>query len=936
MDKKKNSEPKDFMPEKLIESGDLLGSLLYSVINEDEDIIFIKDEEHRYIVANNKLANFFKKEKKDILYKTDYEIMDKTSADYCTKSDLYVFETGNIFFGEEKIGNSTFIVKKLPVKFKNGKTGIGAIIREISDIKKYKEIIKEKTELLRATNTMAKVGGWELDVKTKEVNWTEETFRIHEVEIQTAPGFNDAINYYHPDDRIKILSALNNSIKSGNSFDSEFRFISAKGNHKWVRVICEPIIINGEVVKLRGTFKDITDRKIPEITQKIQYNIANAVVKVKSVDELYEIVRRELSALFDTTNFLVALYNEQTGMLNAPYSIDEKENILEWSAEKSLTGYVVKEKKSLLLYKDDILKLAENGTIKLIGERAEVWIGVPLIIEDKAEGAIVIQNYENPKALDKHSMEILEMIANQLSIYIEKKRSEEIAIKLKKGIEQNPISVVITDYDGKIEFVNPKFCEITGYSFGEAIGKNPNILKSGEHDEKFYNKLWDTVKSGKDWRGEFHDKKKNGELYWEDVIISPIVNEEGKITHFIAVKEDITEKKKMIEELIRAKENAEEMNKVKSVFFANMSHELRTPLNGILGFSELLQEELSSYSDLKGMAETINKSGNRLLETLNMILNISKLEAEMVDLNFSKINIVPIIEETVKLYSPIAQRKKLDLRFITSCDNIECLLDLNLLNSIVNNLVNNAIKYTKEGYVSVEVKIENESAIIKVTDTGIGIPKSKQRQIWEEFRQVSEGFNRSFEGTGLGLTITKKYIGLMNGEISLESEENKGSVFTVKFSLMKSPIPETRMLPPQPKQQADINIIESEATGLKILFVDDDIDARNLVKAYIDKSYILDFSETANDAIKKVKEKKFDIILMDINLRKGPDGIEAMQSIREISEYKNTQIIAVTAYAMNNDKEEFLEKGFDNYLAKPFRKAQLMEILKKAEIKLHL
>jgi len=936
MSKKENSEPEDLLVNKLIESGDNLGEFLYSVINEDEDIIFIKDEDHRYIVANNKLANFFGKDKKEILYKTDFEIMDGKSASNCIKSDLYVLETGNIFIGEETIGNSTFVVKKIPVKFKNGKTGIGAIIREISDIKRYNEIIKEKTELLRATNSMAKVGGWELNAKSKIVNWTEETFRIHEVEFQTAPSFNDAINYYHPDDRIKIISALENSIKTGSSFDSEFRFFSAKGNHKWVRVICEPIIINGEVLKLRGTFKDITDRKIPEITQKIQYNIANAVVKVKSIDELYEVVRRELSALFDTTNFLVAFYNEQTGMLNAPYSIDEKENILEWNAEKSLTGYVIKEKKSLLLYKDDILQLAENGSIKLLGERAEVWIGVPLIIEDKAEGAIVIQNYENPKALDKHSMEILEMIANQLSIYIEKKRSEEIALKLKKGIEQNPISVVITDYDGNIEFVNPKFCDITGYTLSEAIGKNPNILKSGEHEKEFYDKLWDTIKSGKDWRGEFHDKKKNGELYWENAIISPIANEEGKITHFIAVKEDITEKKKMIEELIRAKEKAEEMNKVKSVFFANMSHELRTPLNGILGFSELLQGELSTDPALMGMAETINKSGNRLLETLNMILNISKLEAEMVDLNFKKINIVPVIEETVRLYSPIAQRKKLDLRFTSSSDNIECLLDLNLLNSVLNNLVNNAIKYTIEGFVNVEVRAENESAVIIISDSGIGIPKSKQSQIWEAFRQVSEGFNRSFEGTGLGLTITKKYVDLMNGSISLESKEKKGSVFTIKFSLMKSSFQEILKKPSLQKQKEGISETEKNKPGIKILFVDDDIDARNLVKAFINNVYTLDFAVNANEAINKTKETKYDIILMDINLRKGADGVEAMQNIRKINDYKHSQIIAVTAYAMNNDKEEFLGQGFDNYLAKPFRKAQLMEVLKKAEIKLHL
>jgi len=936
MSKKENQISEDKLLSEIIQSGDNLGELLYYVINEDENIVFIKDEEFRYIVVNKKLLEFFGKEKSDVLYKTDYDFMDKESAANCRNSDLIVLKSGQPYIVEEKVNNSTFIAKKFPVKFKNGKTGIGAIIREISDIKKYNEIIKERTELLKATSTMAKVGGWEFDVKTKKVDWTEETFAIHEVDFDVPPSFEDAVNYYPPDDRKKLISALDNSIKSGNPFDLEFRFITAKGNNIWVRSICKPVIINGEVVKLRGTFQDITDRKIPEITQRIQFNIANAVVKVKSINELYEIVRNELSALFDTTNFLVAFYNDKTDMLYSPFRRDEKDNIIEWSADKSLTGYVVKEKKSLLLYKKDIAELAEAGKIKLLGERSEVWIGVPLIIGGKSEGAIVVQNYENPKALDKHSLEVLEMIANQISIYIEKKRSDEITLKLQKGIERNPIGVVITDYDGNIEYVNPQFSITTGYTSDEVIGKNPNILKSGEHNNEFYTTLWDTIKSGKDWHGEFHNKKKSGELYWENAVISPIVNEDGKITHFIAIEEDITEKKKMIEELVYAKEKAEEMNRIKSVFFANMSHELRTPLNGILGFSELLQEELSSNPELKEMAETINKSGNRLLETLNLILNLSKLEAEMIELNLKRINIVPSIYETVRLYSQIAQKRDLELKFVTSSDKIECLLDENLLNSISNNLINNALKYTKEGSVTVELKSDKDFAVIKISDTGIGIPKDKQSQIWEAFRQVSEGINRSFEGTGLGLTITKKYVELMRGEISLESEDNNGSTFIIKFPLLKSSVAEKEPVNKNENTLINNDTTQGYASKTNILFVDDDRDARNLVRAFISKSYNIDFAESSDEAISKVKVKKYDIILMDINLRKGVDGIEVIKDIRKISEYKNAQFIAVTAFAMNNDKEEFLEQGFDDYLAKPFRKDQLIEIISKAETKLHL
>ena len=174
----------------------------------------------------------------------------------------------------------------------------------------------------------------------------------------------------------------------------------------------------------------------------------------------------------------------------------------------------------------------------------------------------------------------------------------------------------------------------------EVKGDNPRVLKSGKHTDEFYKNIWDTILSGNDWQGELLNKKKNGELFWENAIISPIINSDGVITNFVAIKEDISEKKLMIEALIRAKDEAEEMNRVKSSFFANMSHELRTPMVGILGFSEVLMTEFKETPELFHMIKSINISGRRLLETLNMILNLSKLEAAKVETNIVTTNII--------------------------------------------------------------------------------------------------------------------------------------------------------------------------------------------------------------------------------------------------------------------------------------------------------
>jgi signal transduction histidine kinase len=237
----------------------------------------------------------------------------------------------------------------------------------------------------------------------------------------------------------------------------------------------------------------------------------------------------------------------------------------------------------------------------------------------------------------------------------------------------------------------------------------------------------------------------------------------------------------MINELISAKEKAEEMNQIKSYFFANMSHELRTPLIGILGYSELLQTYLVDYKSYTSLAKTIHQSGRRLLETLNNILKISKIEAEKVEYRLTGKDIITIINEVIDLYIPLAISFKTKLVKEFERESVYAIVDETLFREVMNNLVNNAIKFSEEKEVHIEVGTNNDKVIIKVIDNGIGIPVFKQELIWEAFRQASEGFGRNFEGTGLGLTITKKYIELMNGTISLESEEGKGTIFIIEL-----------------------------------------------------------------------------------------------------------------------------------------------------------
>ncbi|NLT51713.1 MAG: HAMP domain-containing histidine kinase, partial [Ignavibacteria bacterium] len=273
---------------------------------------------------------------------------------------------------------------------------------------------------------------------------------------------------------------------------------------------------------------------------------------------------------------------------------------------------------------------------------------------------------------------------------------------------------------------------------------------------------------------------------WENAFISPLFDNENNITHFVAVKEDITEKKKMLEELITARDKAEEMNRVKSLFFANMSHELRTPFVAIMGFSELLYETLEN-PEHKEMAEGIMNTSNRMLATLTKILNLTKSEFEKETALQSEVDMIRLIEDIYRQFSVAAARKNVKLLKNIKFDELVMHTDGNLVSEILNNLVNNSLKFTEKGSIEISAQIiikeKKDILELKVTDTGIGIPKDKQDLIWEEFRQASEGTTRTYQGTGLGLTIVRRYAEILGGRTYVESEEMKGAAFIVELPL---------------------------------------------------------------------------------------------------------------------------------------------------------
>ncbi len=361
----------------------------------------------------------------------------------------------------------------------------------------------------------------------------------------------------------------------------------------------------------------------------------------------------------------------------------------------------------------------------------------------------------------------------------EQKQAQEKILKLSKGIEQSPVSIEITDVNGIIEYVNPGFCKKTGYSPEEIIGKHARVLRSEKMPPEIYIDMWETISTGGVWNNELLNKKKDGSTFWESVTLTSIKNDKKIITNYIAIKEDITERKKMQAELIQSKEKAEESDRLKSAFLANMSHEIRTPLNSIIGFSELLGDSDFDKEQKNEFIQTIVDNGNNLLVIISDIMDFSMLEARQMKIRKEVISTKKLLNELVNDFSKKANKKGIEFRSDQSQNNPDILIesDLYRIKQIFNNLIGNALKFTKQGFVEIGYQLKDDVVTFHVKDTGIGIDPEYHQSIFERFRQVDLAKTRKYGGNGLGLAISKNLTELLGGNIWVESEPDNFSNF---------------------------------------------------------------------------------------------------------------------------------------------------------------
>ncbi len=515
--------------------------------------------------------------------------------------------------------------------------------------------------------------------------------------------------------------------------------------------------------------------------------------------------------------------------------------------------------------------------------------------------------------------------------------------KLSLALMQSPESVMVTNLNAEIEYVNDSFVRVSGYSRDEVIGRNPRLLNSGKTPHATHQSMWQALSRGETWEGEFINRRKDGSEYIEAVKMAPVREPDGRITHYVAIKDDITEKKRMAEELDRYQHHLEELvrsrtaelagaleradaaNFAKSSFLANMSHEIRTPMNAITGLSYLLlQSDLAP--EQRDRLQKIDSSSRHLRSLIDDILDLSKIEAGKMVMERVPFDLRATVEEAFEIAGARARDKGLPIEI-----DIDVALparvegDALRLRQVLLNLGSNAAKFTETGRIrfrALRAGGEPLQVRFEFHDTGIGISANHQQNLFKPFEQADSSTTRRYGGTGLGLAISRRLVELMGGTIGVDSEPGTGSTFWV-------------VLPFEPAQEAESTVDAFEQgpaaagaelrRGLRTLLVEDDPINQEVARELLSAAgHLVDVAENGAEGLRRAEQGVYDLVLMDMQMP-VMDGLSATAAIRKLPGYGHVPIIAMTGNAFAEDKQRCFDAGMNDFISKPVNPALLYE-----------
>lgn len=774
------------------------------------EIVYEIDISGKIIYGNKQGLDFFGYTKEDLARGVNLAAIFPDSHPQITENLLSLQSQGQIssneYIARKKDGSRVQVVTHTFATFLNGKVvGYRGVLSDISRQKDYENQIKREKAFLEDlyNSTPVAIAITSSSGLVSMINREFTNLFGYSMDEAVNRNINDLIV---PDDLKEEAVGIDLLTANRQREVRQTVRTDRSGKKIHVSLSANAIVINNEVVAHLAIYRDITIERKNQLLQEILYNISTAALKQLDIKEIYPTIVLELSRIWDTNNFFIALYDKTSETLSLPFFADEKDNFYEIPTSKTITGWVIRQNKSVLLKENDLRMLEESGAVELVGTQCKVWMGVPLRVEGNIIGVMCLQDYKDENKFSQDDLYVLDFIANQIAIAIQRRM--------------------------------------------------------------------------------------------------------------------------ILDNLILARQKAEEAAQSKQLFMSTMSHEIRTPLNEVIGITNLLLQG-NPREDQMDYIKTLKFSGNHLLTLVNDVLDYNKMESGKIVFEQIQFDVSEFLDEIMRSYSFRSKAKNLKFDIKKENELPKTVTgDPLRLNQILSNLLSNALKFTTNGSITVIVRVvtrtENRCNMeFAVSDTGIGIPREKHRLIFDSFTQASPDTTRYFGGTGLGLAICKKLIELQGGTITVESEPGVGSTFRFAIPL--------EILDKGGQKQAEAPENYTGLEGKKILIAED-----NKINFYVANKFLVSWGITVSHAgdgllaLEMLEKEDFDLILMDLHMP-VMDGIEATKIIRksENPRIKNIPIVALTAAIMSESHDKIEDLNINDYVLKPFKPHDLFERISK-------